>query len=78
MISSYGTVHKAVHKPTADIVALKIIPVENEQTELQELMKEIEILRKCNSAYIVNYKGSYLYNSQMWVRKTAYGCECKF
>ena len=55
---SYGCVYKAVDQRNSKAVAVKIIPVENDISDLQ---KEIDVLRKCNSEYIVNYIGSYMY-----------------
>eukprot|EP00753_Platysulcus_tardus_P005750 PLAT13678.1.p1 GENE.PLAT13678.1~~PLAT13678.1.p1 ORF type:complete len:538 (+),score=248.35 PLAT13678.1:22-1635(+) len=61
---SYGSVYKARRKATAELVAVKVIPVEN---ELEDLMREIDILRKCASDYIVSYHGSYFKDSDLWI-----------
>ena len=61
---SYGSVFKALHKSTQRTVAIKIIPVE---TDLQDLMKEISILKSCRSDYIVRYYGSYYKDNDLWV-----------
>ncbi len=45
--SSYGSVFKALDKRDGLIVAIKVLEVENEDTV--ELMKEINILKECNS-----------------------------
>ncbi|KAH9251055.1 hypothetical protein BASA81_011115 [Batrachochytrium salamandrivorans] len=57
---SFGKVYRASHKldPT-QLVAVKIIPIENRDT-LDDLNKEIDILRKVGrSNFIVWYHGSY-------------------
>ena len=64
---SYGSVFKAQHKSTQRTVAIKIIPVE---TDLQDLMKEISILKSCRSDYIVRYYGSYYKDNDLWVGST--------
>ena len=55
---------KAIHKCTKRIVAIKIIPVES---ELEELMNEISILKSCRFDYVVRYYGSYYKDNDLWV-----------
>lgn len=55
---SYGRVYKARHVPTQKIVAVKKVLCEAAH-ELDDLMKEIEILRSCKSPFITGYAGSY-------------------
>jgi hypothetical protein len=38
------------------------------EAEIDEMMKEIEILKRCHSDYIVGYDGSYLKDGDLWVR----------
>lgn len=61
---SYGTVHKAEHKETGQVLAIKKVPVD---TDLQEIIKEISIMQQCDSPYIVKYYGSYFQNTDLWV-----------
>ena len=42
---SYGSVYKAIHKETGQIVAIKQVPVES---DLQEIIKEISIMQQCD------------------------------
>ena len=56
---------KALDKRDGKIVAIKVLEVENEDT--LELMKEINILKECNSDYIVRYKGSYEHDGNIWI-----------
>jgi len=56
---SYGSVFKALHKETGQIVALKIVPIAG---ETESLKKEIAILKSCQNEYIVKYFGSYFQN----------------
>lgn len=65
---SYGSVYKAVHKDSAKVVAMKVVPIDHEESELGDLKKEIQILQQCTSAFIVEYYASYLFESNMWVR----------
>ncbi|XP_063815651.1 serine/threonine-protein kinase 4 [Pseudophryne corroboree] len=61
---SYGSVFKASHKETSQIVAIKQIPVES---DLQEIIKEISIMQQCDSPHVVKYYGSYFKNTDLWI-----------
>jgi len=47
---SFGQVFKALHKETGNIVAVKILPV---SSDIETLKKEIQIIKRCKSPYIV-------------------------
>eukprot|EP00571_Detonula_confervacea_P008662 CAMPEP_0172318398 /NCGR_PEP_ID=MMETSP1058-20130122/34787_1 /TAXON_ID=83371 /ORGANISM="Detonula confervacea, Strain CCMP 353" /LENGTH=596 /DNA_ID=CAMNT_0013033229 /DNA_START=119 /DNA_END=1909 /DNA_ORIENTATION=+ len=49
---SFGQVFRARHKASGAIVAVKVIPRDE---EADKMMGEIDILAKCNSPYIVGY-----------------------
>jgi len=77
---SYGSVYKAQHKESGQVLAIKQVPVD---TDLQEIIKEISIMQQCDSPYIVKYYGSYFKNTDLWVSfftcvvdKNA--CQCSF
>ncbi|CAL1540174.1 unnamed protein product [Lymnaea stagnalis] len=61
---SYGSVYKALHKETGQVLAIKQVPVD---TDLQEIIKEISIMQQCDSQYIVKYYGSYFKNTDLWI-----------
>ncbi|CEF63249.1 Serine/threonine-protein kinase hippo [Strongyloides ratti] len=61
---SYGSVHKAVHKSTGHTFAIKTVKVGN---DLQEIIKEISIMKQCDSEFVVKYFGSYFKNSDLWI-----------
>eukprot|EP01138_Halocafeteria_seosinensis_P009454 gb/GECG01009662.1/.p1 GENE.gb/GECG01009662.1/~~gb/GECG01009662.1/.p1 ORF type:complete len:249 (+),score=28.56 gb/GECG01009662.1/:1-747(+) len=61
---SYGEVYSAIDKQTEEVVAIKVIPVE---AEIDEVMKEINILKKCDSPYVVRYMGNYLKDGDLWI-----------
>lgn len=68
---SYGSVWKGINKTTNELVAVKIIPIDN---DLSDLKKEISILEKCESEYIVSYYGSYVKDSHIWIVMEL--CQC--
>lgn len=58
--------YKARHNTTGHVVAIKIVPIEN---DLEDIVKEINLMNGCVSDYIVQFYGSYLYNeTSLWVR----------
>ncbi|KAI3658557.1 hypothetical protein MP638_002801, partial [Amoeboaphelidium occidentale] len=61
---SYGSVYKAIHKKSGTVVALKIVPIEN---DLEDIIKEINVMNGCDSPYIVRYYGSYFKNDNLWM-----------
>ncbi len=62
--SAYGAVYKAVDKRDGELVALKIMPMEAEAGSLE---KEVRILQKCKSPYIVNFQGAFLKEENVWL-----------
>jgi hypothetical protein len=62
---AYGSVYRAVHKSSGYVFAIKCVTLT--KAELQELQKEIEILKKCKDINIVQYYGSYLKEDTLWV-----------
>lgn len=48
------------------MIAIKRVPLED---NLKEILKEIQHMNELHSHYTVEYKGSYLTNDILWVRK---------
>jgi len=66
-VGSYGHVYKAVYKPTNEIVALKIIALEEDDT-FEEMMIEILVLQKCNDhKNVVKYFGSWKKGDELFI-----------
>eukprot|EP00053_Salpingoeca_punica_P019366 m.195275 g.195275 ORF g.195275 m.195275 type:complete len:455 (-) comp17634_c0_seq5:2354-3718(-) len=61
---SYGSVVKAMHRSSHQVVAIKQVPMES---DLQEVVKEISMMRQCDSPFIVQYYGSYFKNAYLWI-----------
>ncbi|CAD5115083.1 DgyrCDS4096 [Dimorphilus gyrociliatus] len=61
---SYGSVYKAEHIQSGQILAIKQVPVD---TDLAEIIKEISIMQQCDSPFIVKYYGSYFKNTDLWI-----------
>ncbi|KAJ3029513.1 UNVERIFIED_CONTAM: Serine/threonine-protein kinase 3 [Siphonaria sp. JEL0065] len=62
---SYGTVHRALHLRTSTTVAVKILPVAN--TDLEQSIKEISFMTGIQSQFVVEYYGSYLRDTELWI-----------
>jgi len=63
---NYGTVHKAMDENTGEIVALKIVPMQDEE-DYKQIITEIEILKLCRHENITNFLGAYLKNDDLWI-----------
>lgn len=61
---SYGMVYKGLNKQTGKLVAIKIVPVTG--SDIKSSIKEMEILGKCHSPYIVTYYGAYYKKDNLW------------
>lgn len=62
---SYGYVYKGMNKKTGQLVAIKIVPVTG--TDFKSSIKEMEILGKCKSPYVVTYYGAYYKKDHLWL-----------
>ncbi len=63
---SYGSVHKAIHKRTGMVAAIKRIPIEDDNME--QSIKEISMMTGCDSGYIIHFFGSFMKENCLWVR----------
>eukprot|EP01137_Pigoraptor_chileana_P012322 Opistho-2@4281 len=61
---SYGSVFKAIHKASGEIIAIKQVPVEN---DLQDIIKEISMMQQCDSPFVVKYYGSYFKDTDLLI-----------
>jgi serine/threonine protein kinase len=58
-------VYKGRDYRTSEIVAMKIIALDDEET-LEDVRKEIQILAACDHENIVKYYGSYFKDENLW------------
>ncbi|KAJ2644116.1 Protein kinase C signaling pathway involved MAPKK protein [Coemansia sp. RSA 1694] len=56
---SVGTVHKVEYLPKRKIMARKLMAVYPDETNHRQIMRELKLLKQCQSPFIVKYYGAY-------------------
>lgn len=60
-----GYVTKVIHIPSKRVLARKVIRLEVNSAEKNRIMQELEVLKHCNSPYIVEYFGAWHRNGEI-------------
>ena len=67
---AYGGVYKAVHNPTGQVVALKIIDLDTPDDDISEIQREVALLSELRDAArhnITLYHGCHLHGHELWI-----------
>ncbi|KAK7695816.1 hypothetical protein QCA50_000454 [Cerrena zonata] len=64
---SFGTVYKAMHNESKQIVAIKQIDLEDSDDDISEIQQEIANLAQCDSEYVTRYYGSFVVSYKLWI-----------
>ncbi|KAH0827791.1 kinase-like domain-containing protein [Lanmaoa asiatica] len=65
---AYGSVHKGVHLPTGNIVALKIINLDTADDDVEAIQREVALLTQLRDApNVTKYYGCFLDGPRVWI-----------
>ncbi|KAI0759909.1 kinase-like domain-containing protein [Irpex lacteus] len=64
---SFGTVYKAIHNDSKQVVAIKQIDLESSDDDISEIQQEIANLAQVDSEYVTRYYGSFVVNYKLWI-----------
>jgi len=62
---SYGSVYKAIHKRTSEIVSIKVVPIED---DYNDIIKEINFMKSIICPQVVRFYGSFVKEDiELWI-----------
>eukprot|EP00164_Ancoracysta_twista_P002907 GFYU01003870.1.p1 GENE.GFYU01003870.1~~GFYU01003870.1.p1 ORF type:complete len:494 (-),score=99.56 GFYU01003870.1:80-1561(-) len=64
---SFGKVYKGINRTTNDIVAVKVIDLEEAEDEIDDIQKEISVLSQLDCQHVTKYYASYVQGSKLWI-----------
>jgi serine/threonine-protein kinase 24/25/MST4 len=64
---NFGVVFSGVRRSTGEQLAIKEINLEDSVEELNEIQREIDMLRACESQYVVRYHGCTVVGCKLWM-----------
>lgn len=60
-----GKVYKAVHKPSDQLLAVKVIPLDISHDAQKQIISELEVLHRCSSPVIISFYGAFFLENRI-------------
>eukprot|EP00727_Mastigamoeba_balamuthi_P011753 m51a1_g720 putative severin kinase (476) ;mRNA; r:450954-452807 len=64
---SFGAVYKGRNRKTGEVVAIKVIDLEEAEDEIEDIHQEISALSQVDCPFVTRYYGSYLKDAKLWI-----------
>jgi len=64
---SFGEVWRGQDRQTGEVVAIKVIDLDQAEDEIDDIVQEIKVMALCESAFVTQYYGSHVSGSQLYI-----------
>lgn len=64
---SFGEVYKGTDRRTGETVAIKVLELDEDAEELEQMQREIHTLSQLHSPQMTRLRGSHLRGTQLWI-----------
>lgn len=64
---SFGEVFRGRHQQSNEIVAIKVIDLEQAEDEIEDIQQEISVMAQCDSPHVTRYHGSYVVGTRLYL-----------